>query len=181
MTAQPQAAAAGDPQFRQDLLAVVPALRAFARLLVSNRDMADDVVQEALVKAWAARASFEPGTNFKAWMFRILRNHYFTLAKRERRVTALDPEVAERTLVSTPGQEGPLHLQDLERGMEQLPAEQREVLLLFGVNGMSYEQIAEVTGVPIGTVRSRLSRGRSALERYMNGPEPPSSAIAHAA
>lgn len=162
-----------DEWFRKELLAIIPALRAFSRLLVSDRNMADDVVQEALVKGWAARDSFTQGTNFKAWMFRILRNYYFTLAKREQRSTSLDPEVAERTLVACDSQEGQIHLHDLEKGLASLPAEQREVLLLFGVNGMSYEEVAQMTGVPIGTVRSRLSRGRAALERYIEGTETP--------
>jgi RNA polymerase sigma-70 factor (ECF subfamily) len=172
--------------FRDELVAMLPALRAFARLLVHNRELADDVVQETVMKAWAAQASFEPGTNFRAWLFRILRNHYFTYVKREKRVVELDPAVAERTLVAGAAQEGKLHLADLERGLGTLPPEQREVLLLFGVNGLSYEEIASVTGTPIGTVRSRLSRGRSALQRYLDGPTAalgrgPDAEVAHAA
>jgi RNA polymerase sigma-70 factor (ECF subfamily) len=170
-----------DFSFRDELVAMLPALRAFARLLVHNRELADDVVQETVMKAWAAQASFEPGTNFRAWLFRILRNHYFTHAKRAKRVVELDPAVAERTLVSAPGQEGTVHLADLERGLGTLPPEQREVLLLYGVSGLSYEEIASVTGTPIGTVRSRLSRGRAALHRFIEGPGTSPAPIADAA
>lgn len=163
---------AGQPdherEMRRLLVEIIPSLRAFARGLCGNRDLADDLAQEALAKAWAARNSFQPGTNFRAWIFRILRNHFYTTAVVQKRFISLDPEVAERTLTSLPNQGGELMLEDLQRGLQTLAAEQREALLLME-SGMQWNEIAEVTGVPLGTVKSRITRGRAALRRYMDG------------
>ena len=156
--------------FRKELLAVIPSLRAFARGLCGNRDLADDLAQEALAKAWAAQASFTPGTNFRAWIFRILRNHFYTTATVARRFTSYDPELAERTLISVPNQGGGLLLEDLQRGLLTLPAEQREALLLLE-SGLQWNEIADIMGVPLGTVKSRITRGRTALRRYIEGPD----------
>ena len=156
--------------FRKELLAVIPSLRAFARGLCGNRDLADDLAQEALAKVWAAQASFTPGTNFRAWIFRILRNHFYTTATVARRFTSYDPELAERTLVSVPNQGGGLLLEDLQRGLLTLPAEQREALLLLE-SGLQWNEIADIMGVPLGTVKSRITRGRTALRRYIEGPD----------
>ncbi|MFQ3666372.1 MAG: sigma-70 family RNA polymerase sigma factor [Sphingomonadaceae bacterium] len=179
LPAAPRAAAAASPEaappaaeqdFRRDLVAIVPSLRAFARGLCGNRDLADDLAQEALAKAWAARESFAPGTNFRAWMFRILRNHFYSVASRAKRMTAWDPEAAERLLVAPPNQGGERTLADLERGLATLPAEQREALLLME-GGMAWEDIATVMDCPLGTVKSRITRARRALKRYLEGPE----------
>ena len=122
--------AAADAVFRADLVAIIPSLRAFARGLCGNRDLADDLAQEALAKAWGARASYTPGTNFRAWIFRILRNHFYSVATGARRFVSYDPEVAERLLTTPPNQGGELLLADLQRGLQTLPAQQREALLL---------------------------------------------------
>ncbi len=159
-----------DAAFRADIVGIIPSLRAFARGLSGNRDLADDLAQETLVKAWAARASYTQGTNFKAWMFRILRNHFYTTIKLSKRVTSLDPQVAEQILTTPPNQGGGLLLADLSRGLASLSAEQREALLLVE-SGMAWEEIARVTDVPLGTVKSRITRGRTALRRFMDGPE----------
>src|SRR3546814_20367979 len=84
--------------FRDQLVALLPSLRAFARGLCGWRDMADDMVQDAMLRGWAARASFTPGTNFRAWMFMILRNQFYTTLRKDKRMTSWDPEVAERVL-----------------------------------------------------------------------------------
>lgn len=165
---RPPLDAAGDARFRTDLVAAVPMLRAFARGLAGNRELADDLAQETLMKAWGARASFTPGTNFRAWLFRILRNHFYTVAHVAKRYAELDPEVAERTLVAPAAQESSLMLADLRRGLLTLPAEQREALLLME-SGLQWEEIASVMGCPLGTVKSRITRGRAALTRYMDG------------
>ncbi|TPE64050.1 sigma-70 family RNA polymerase sigma factor [Sandaracinobacter neustonicus] len=178
----PQRGPAGPPprppaeadSFRADLVAIVPSLRAFARGLCGNRDLADDLAQEALAKAWAARASFQPGSNFRAWIFRILRNHFYTVASVSKRFTSYDPEVAERLLTTPPNQGGGILLADLQRGLQTLAPEQREALLLLE-SGMQWADIADVTGVPLGTVKSRITRGRAALRAYMDGPEEPPS------
>ena len=88
-----------DKDFRDLLVAIIPSLRAFARGLCGNRDLADDMVQDAMTRAWAARESFAPGSNFRAWIFMILRNHYYTTLRKNARVASWDPELAERVLV----------------------------------------------------------------------------------
>jgi RNA polymerase sigma-70 factor (ECF subfamily) len=162
------AAADADHAFRAELLAVIPSLRAFARGLSGNRDLADDLAQEALAKAWGARASYTPGTNIRAWIFRILRNHFYTTAAVARRFTSFDPEAMERLLTTPASQDGGLMLADMQRGLLTLPAEQREVLLLLE-SGLQWGDIADIAGVPLGTVKSRITRGRMALKRYMDG------------
>jgi RNA polymerase sigma-70 factor (ECF subfamily) len=163
-------ALAADEVFRDQLVALIPALRTFARGLCGWRDMADDMAQDALVRGWAARASFTPGTNFRAWMFMILRNQFYTTLRKDKRMTSWDPEVAERVLVEAPSQQHSIHVTDVAKALQKLPPEQREVLLLIGANGASYEEAAEVIGVAIGTIKSRLARGRKALAQLIDGP-----------
>ena len=160
-----------DRVFRNDLVAILPSLRAFARGLCGDRDFADDLVQEAMTRAWAARASYTPGTNFRAWMFMILRNRYFTIIRKNARSVSWDPEIAERVLVTPANQEDRLHVQDVQAALQMLPKEQREVLLLIGANGMSYEEAMEVVGCAMGTIKSRLARGRAALAALINGAD----------
>jgi len=162
---------AADQIFRDQLVALIPSLRTFARGLCGWRDMADDMAQEAMVRGWAARASFTPGTNFRAWMFMILRNQFYTTLRKDKRMTSWDPEVAERLLVEAPAQQDAIHVSDVAKALQKLPPEQREVLLLIGANGASYEEAAEVIGCAIGTIKSRLARGRKALALLIDGPE----------
>lgn len=162
---------AADQLFRDQLVALIPSLRSFARGLCGWRDMADDMVQEAMLRGWAARASFTPGTNFRAWMFMILRNQFYTTLRKDKRMTSWDPEVAERVLVEAPAQQDAIHVADVARALQKLPAEQREVLLLIGANGATYEEAAEIVGCAIGTIKSRLARGRRALAVLIDGPE----------
>jgi RNA polymerase sigma-70 factor (ECF subfamily) len=162
---------ATDQQFRDQMVALIPSLRSFARGLCGWRDMADDMAQEAMLRGWAARASFTPGTNFRAWMFMILRNHFYTTLRKDRRMTSWDPEVAERMLVEAPSQQDAIHVADVAKALQKLPAEQREVLLLIGANGVSYEEAAVIAGCAIGTIKSRLARGRKALALLIDGPE----------
>lgn len=159
------------PEFRRQLQEIIPSLRAFARGLCGNRDLADDLAQEAMMRAWAARDSFEPGTNFRAWIFMILRNHFYTTIRKNSRMTSWDPEAAERLLVQEPAQPHAIHMTDVEKALQQLPAEQREMLLLVGAGGASYEEAAEIAGCALGTVKSRLARGRTALAAIINGPD----------
>ena len=149
--------------FKAELTAVVPHLRAFARGLCGRPDMADDLVQETLLKAWAAQARFEPGTSMRAWTFVILRNAYLTDMRRNRFRGEYDESVAERILVAPAGQEGPIHLADMHRALLTLPAERREALLLVGAGGFSYEEAAEICGCAVGTIKSRVGRARAAL------------------
>ena len=161
---------AADQVFRDQLVALIPSLRSFARGLCGWRDIADDMVQEAMMRGWAARASFTPGTNFRAWMFMILRNQFYTTIRKDKRMTSWDPEVAERVLVEAPAQQDAIHLADVARALQKLPAEQREVLLLIGANGATYEEAAEIIGCAVGTIKSRLARGRKALAVLIDGP-----------
>lgn len=163
MTAQHPADVDADVIFRNQLVALIPSLRSFSRGLCGGREMADDLAQDAMVRAWAARASFTPGTNFRAWMFMILRNQFYTTVRRNGRMVSLDPEIAERVLVQAPNQQDAIHLADVAKALQKLPVEQREILMLIGANGVSYIEAAEIIGCAVGTVKSRLARGRKAL------------------
>ena len=162
---------AADEIFRDQLVAMIPQLRSFARGLCGWRDMADDLAQDTMTRAWSARASYTPGTNFRAWMFMIMRNQFYTSIRKSARMTSLDPEVAERTLVQMPEQQHHIHVEDVAKALQKLPYEQREVLLLIGANGVSYEEASEIIGCAIGTIKSRLARGRKALAVLIDGTE----------
>lgn len=159
-----------DAAFRDQLVELLPSLRAFARGLCGNRDLADDMVQDAMLRAWAARQSFHAGSNFRAWMFMILRNNYYTTLRKNARTAAWDPDLAERVLVAEASQQDGLNLQDVQAALLKLPAEQREVLLLIGAHGLAYEEAADIMGCAIGTIKSRLARGRAALAVLIEGP-----------
>jgi RNA polymerase sigma-70 factor, ECF subfamily len=158
-----------DTLFRDQLVALLPSLRAFSRGLCGNRDMADDLAQDTMMRAWAARESYTQGSNFRAWMFMIMRNQFYTTIRKNARMTSLDPEVAERVLVVAPAQQNGINVEDVAKALQKLPAEQREVLLLIGANGLSYEETADVIGCAMGTVKSRLARGRAALTALIEG------------
>jgi RNA polymerase sigma-70 factor (ECF subfamily) len=164
------------------MTAVIPHLRAFARGLCGASDVADDLVQETLLKAWAARERFEPGTSMRAWTFVILRNAWLTDLRRNRFRGEYDEGMAERMQTSSNEQEGPIHLADLNRALQALPAERREALLLVGAGGFSYEEAADICGCAVGTIKSRVGRARAALasaiesgsvERRPRESEPP--------
>lgn len=168
MTAQSPADVEADVIFRNLLVALIPSLRSFSRGLCGGRDMADDLAQDAMTRAWAARASFTPGTNFRAWMFMILRNQFYTTVRRNSRMVSWDPEIAERVLVQAPSQQDAIHVADVAKALQKLPPEQREILLLIGANGVSYIEAAEIVGCAVGTVKSRLARGRKALATLLD-------------
>jgi RNA polymerase sigma-70 factor (ECF subfamily) len=159
-------------QFRQHLLAAIPKLRAFALSLASHADYADDLVQETLMKAWNHQNSFQEGTNIKAWLFTILRNEYFSqLRKRRREVEDADGDYAG-SVVTPGGQESQLDMADLRIALQQLPDDQREAVVLVGASGFSYQEVAEICHVPVGTVKSRVNRARTKLAVLLgHGPE----------
>ena len=157
-----------DEEFRKELLDVLPHLRAFARGLSGRADFADDLVQEAAIKAWSARDRYQAGTNMRAWTFAILRNHYLSELRRSKRQTDLDDGAAERMLVMEADQEGPIHLDDMEGALQQLAPERREAVLLVGASGFSYEEAAEIAGCPIGTMKSRVARARADLAQMLD-------------
>ncbi len=154
--------------FRSQLVAVIPHLRAFARSLCKDPTQADDLAQEALAKAWKARDSFEPGTSLKAWTFMILRNQFYSEKRRSWRSTPLDAEVAENTLLASDNPTAPMELLELRAALNKLPDDQREALILVGAGGMAYEEAAQVCQVAVGTIKSRVSRARRALETLLN-------------
>ena len=160
--------AASDPkleaQFKRELVALIPHLRAFARTLAGDPAGADDLAQDAMMKAWDARASYQMGTNMKAWTFMILRNQFYSEKRRSWRQTQLDQEAAERTLIAADDPESPVALDELRLSIGMLPAEQREALILVGAGGFAYEEAAEICGCAVGTVKSRVSRARKALQ-----------------
>lgn len=169
--------AAEKADFKRELAAVVPHLRAFARGLCGRADMADDLVQEALLKAWAAQDRFEPGTSMRAWTFVILRNAYLTDMRRNRFRGEYDENVAERILTAPAGQEEPLHLADLHRALLTLPPERREALLLVGAGGFSYEEAAHICGCAVGTIKSRVGRARATLNTMLADGSVPKRSI----
>lgn len=153
-----------DAEFKRELVELIPYLRAFARSLARDASAADDLTQEALLKAWDARDSFERGTNLKAWAFMILRNHFYSEKRRSWRQAAWDQEKAERTLEATSDPVAAIELDELRRALAELPSEQRDALVLIGAGGFSYEEAAQICGCAIGTIKSRVNRARKALE-----------------
>jgi RNA polymerase sigma-70 factor (ECF subfamily) len=120
-----------------------------------------------MMKAWDARASFQLGTNMKAWTFMILRNQFYSEKRRSWRQSQLDQEAAERTLVAVDDPEAPVALDELRQGLAMLPPEQREALILVGAGGFAYEEAADICGCAVGTVKSRVSRARKALQSIL--------------
>ncbi|MFM9828457.1 MAG: sigma-70 family RNA polymerase sigma factor [Sphingomonas sp.] len=170
----PPRLALGDADFKAALAQVIPHLRAFGRSISGNRDVADDLVQETLMKAWAARSRFEAGTNMRAWTFIILRNLYLSQIRRNRFRGEWDDLAAERILSAPAAQDKQVELGDLQRALLQLPTQQREALILVGAGGFAYEEAAEICQVPVGTIKSRVARGRTALEALLSGGALPS-------
>ena len=156
------------PEFHAALLDAMPHLRAFARSLTRNRDRADDLVHDAAVRALAAAHQFTMGSNFKGWIFTILRNcHYNEIRKRNWRDVPFDQAPVEGQ--ATPAtQEAALELCDFRRAFWQLGDSHREVLMLVGTSGLSYEEAAKVCDCAVGTVKSRVSRAREELTRLLS-------------
>jgi len=171
-----------DKAFEAELIALIPHLRAFGRSLTGSPIQGDDLAQDTMVKALANRSSFEMGTNMKAWTFMILRNLFYSEKRRSWRSTELDPEVAERTLVSVDNPTSVIEIDELRRALAMLPPEQREALILIGAAGMSYDEVSAIVGVAIGTIKSRVSRARDRLALiYAEGGIPADDLPAHAA
>ena len=151
------------PSLKKALIAEIPPLRAFAISLAGDPDRADDLVQEALVKAWSAQASFQEGTSLRAWLFTILRNVFFSQYRKRRREVQDVDGIAAGRLVTLPSQDLYLDLGDFRAALERLPPDQREALILIGASGFSYEEAAEICGCAVGTVKSRVNRARGRL------------------
>ena len=156
-----------EADLRRQIGALLPDLRAFARFLARDRTAADDVVQDAVVRALAASAQFQPGTNLKAWLFAILRNAFYEQGRRRKRETEALQARFDEAEAAAPAQDARSDLTDLERLIWGLPPLLREALILIGAQELSYEAAAAVCNVPVGTMKARLSRGRAALAAAM--------------
>lgn len=161
-----------DGDFKSELLALIPFLRAFARSLTGNQENADDLAQETLVKAWQARNMFAPGTNLKAWLFTILRNQFYSDRRRAWRQAPWDQEAAERIPGSDAEQTWAAEISDTVRALSCLSDEQREALILVGAGGFSYEDAAAICNCAVGTVKSRVARARKSLLAILDGEQP---------
>ncbi len=152
-----------DPDPRDEIVEHLPSLRAFALSLTRNGATADDMVQDAVEKAWINIDKFEPGTNMRAWLFTILRNTFYTSRRKlGREVSDADGVMTERLSVK-PTHDGRLQMADFNVAFDQLPPEQREALTLVCATGFSYDEAAQTCGVKIGTIKSRINRGRARL------------------
>lgn len=152
-----------EPDPRDEIVTHLPALRAFAVSLTRNGSQADDLVQDTIVKAWKNFDKFTPGTNMRAWLFTILRNTFYSAMRKSRREVADVDGVMAASLAEKPHHDGRLALADFEKAFATLPEEQREALILVGASGFSYEEAAETCGVAVGTIKSRVNRGRARL------------------
>ncbi|MGU3662314.1 sigma-70 family RNA polymerase sigma factor [Methylobacterium fujisawaense] len=161
-----QAGVRDDAEVKSLLLAVLPALHRFALSLARDPTVADDLVQETLLRAWRARASFEPGTNFEAWTFTILRNQFYSSRRRPRDVQDEDGSYTAR-LATPPDQAGRLDLQDVRAALDRLAPVMREALVLVAIENLSYEEAAKVMDCQVGTVKSRVWRARDQLARAL--------------
>src|SRR5690554_6475453 len=169
----PEVAPLSDCDFKKELESLIPHLRAFARNLCGKPDMADDLAQDALLKAWAARKRYQAGTNMRAWLFVILRNQFLSQMRRSRFKGEWDEGVAERTLSTPAHQDHQMQLSDLQRALMRLPAAQREALILVGAGGFSYEEAASICDCAIGTVKSRVARARVVLDEMISSGQLP--------
>lgn len=163
------AVAHNERAFVDELEMLVPQMRAFARSLCRDRDLADDMVQETCLKAWAARERFTPGAAMKPWLFRILRNTYVQHGRRAWRSASLDPADAAKTLIAPDNAQWASDFSSMQAAMTHLPPKQREAVLVVLAAGFSYEEAGQLLGCSEGTVKSRVSRGREALVTLMDG------------
>jgi RNA polymerase sigma-70 factor (ECF subfamily) len=169
----PPPTSSADRAWRDQVVGMIPALRAFAWSVSRNGADADDLVQETLIKAWSHRERFEAGTNLRAWLFTILRNTYYTAVVRRRREVRDEDDRHANSLVSAPDQDWRLTLRALQASLDRLPLEHREALILVGAAGLSYEEAAEICGCPLGTVKSRVNRARNRLMKLMEIEDSP--------
>ena len=162
-----------DTDIRHQIVALLPDLRAFARFLVRDRAGADDVVQDSIVRALGAINQFQPGTNLKAWLFTILRNGFYEQGRRRKRESAALQTRFDPSEAASPEQHARADISDLQQLLFKLPPLLREALILVGAQELSHEEAARICNVPVGTMKARLSRGRTALANLMAQTDPP--------
>ena len=159
------------PSWRDEVVGLIPALRAFAWSLSHNSSDADDLVQDTLIKAWTHRSKFEPGTNLRAWLFTILRNTYYTAILRRRREVRDEQGEYAGQLRTPATQDWSVAMRSLQLALQRLPPEHREALILVGAAGLSYEEAAEICGCALGTIKSRVNRARARLLKIMDAED----------
>jgi RNA polymerase sigma-70 factor, ECF subfamily len=155
----------------EQLQAQIPRLRRYARALTGSREAADDLVQDALERAWTKRGLWRPDSNLRAWLFAVMHNVFVNGVKRARPMMSLDALNEEGSIEPAAGSasaETDAALSDMRTALTQLPVEQRQVVLLVGLEQMTYAEAADVLEIPIGTVMSRLSRGRDRLRQLLD-------------
>lgn len=173
----PAQARSGSGEFHKQLVALVPKLRIQALALTRNRAAAEDLVQDAVANALAAQESFTPGTNFAAWMHRILRNRFISTLRKQRETTDIEDLPSSAFAVNAP-HEDRMVLKELSKSLGRLPADQREALFMVVLQGMSYEEVAEATGCAVGTAKSRVFRARRQLQTWLAGEEKSAATVA---
>jgi RNA polymerase sigma-70 factor (ECF subfamily) len=156
-----------DNDFRRELVSHLPHLRAVARALSGHRDRADDLVNDTVLKALSAEAQFQEGTNLKAWLMTILRNHYINGLRRNRIEVETIGEIPEGALPTAPNQEHVVEVNEVGAALLLMSVEHREILVLVSAAGLSYDEAADVCGCAVGTIKSRLNRARSELKRVL--------------
>lgn len=161
-------AKAGESSPRDELVDHLPALRAFALSLTREGAAADDLVQDTIVKAWTNIEKFQPGTNLRAWLFTILRNTFYSARRKTRREVSDTDGIHAARQATRPEHDGRLAMSDFRAAFALLPDEQREALILVGASGFSYDDAARMTGVAVGTVKSRANRGRKRLAELLH-------------
>jgi RNA polymerase sigma-70 factor (ECF subfamily) len=170
----PEAVAAtpiADAGLRRQIGALLPELRVFARFLARDRTAADDLVQDAVMRALAALHQFQPGTSLKAWLFTILRNGFYEQQRRRRRESAAIAATFDLNEMASPAQDAHSEINDLQQLIWTLPPLLREALILVGAQELSHEEAALVCSVPVGTMKARLSRARVALSAAIRSAE----------
>lgn len=160
-----------EDDFRRQVVASIPVLRSFARGLCGDMARGDDLAQDALLKAWQHRAQFTPGTNFKGWILKIARNHFYSQRRRVWRETPLDVVMSAQIPAVGTDQLQSLMLNDLRNALNALSDEQREATILVGAGGFSHRQAAEMCDVPEGTMKSRVCRARAKLASLLESGE----------
>lgn len=156
---------------RDEIVEHLGAMRAFALSLTRNGSAADDLVQDSVMKAWKNINSFTPGTNMRAWLFTILRNTFYSERRKAKREVQDSDGAMAATLSQKPDHDGRMAMADFEVAFAELPVEQREALILVGASGFSYEEAAETCGVAVGTIKSRVNRGRTRLMEILQMSE----------
>jgi len=168
-SADPDKAPTPPGPFKAEMISLAPQVRAFCRFLCrGDPHAADDLAQEALLRAWAARDSYRPGTNMRAWMFVIARNLHYSAKRRERFAVAYGKEATENDLRVEAEQESKLELTDVSRALAMLQRDQHDALILVAAGGVSYEEAAQICGCAVGTIKSRVNRARQALAALMD-------------